>query len=219
VTLAFDSGLARSRRELILEAVAAKLAPLKRPTKYLAAVVSLPRAEQDEDLLADIARAANGRTPLVAIAMGGKDPEGSGQERTQNHGEYEFTIYVLSSNQAGVTVGRLLVDERALADDTKDPGVFAMLEHIEERVWGASLGIAGIEEPIQVKEDELATFDDATIWFQRYTVGAHIAINPDRDATQVIDTIEAQHQGDGITPTSSLDPFITKVTALDPEAP
>jgi hypothetical protein len=112
--------------------------------------------------------------------------------------------------------GRLFVDVAAAVDDTKDPGVFAILEHVTERLQGADLGVEGIHAPSKIGDDVIVTFDDVTIWGQTYHVEVSRSINPDRDATTVMTSIEAQHMGDGIPDATSLDPMVDTVTPLDP---
>lgn len=216
MSLAFDTGLPRSLRETIVNALAGKLAELKRPTKYLQAVITIPEMiGGDEEGLADLARAANGRVPCVAIAMGGKKPDGGGLEAIDAITDLEFGLYVVSGNARGAVDGRLFVDAGSASSDTLDPGVFAMLEHIEERIWGANLAIEGVGTPRQTGEDQLWSGDDATIWFQTYRVQVERSIKPNRAVTAVLTSIEARHKGDGITPGSSLDPFITTISALE----
>lgn len=220
MTLRFDSGLSRSTRELIVGAVASKLAELRRPTKYLAAIVSLSRpaaGKSDEDFLIDLAKAANGRVPCVAIATGDCKSQSDGEDGYEMTDTIELGIYVVSGNQRGVVDGRLFVDITAAADDTKDPGVFAILQHVTERIQGAMFGLEGIHEPRKFEEGEVWSGDDVTVWGQTYNVDVSSSINPDRDATTLMTSIEALHRGDGIPDASSLDPLIDTVTPLDPD--
>jgi hypothetical protein len=208
-------------RELIVGAIATKLAELRRPTKYLGAIVSVPRpahakAEEDAEFLSDIARAVNGRVPCIAIATGKATTQSDDEEGLEITESTDVVIYVVSGNQRGTVDGRLFVDVGAAADDTKDPGVFAILQHVTERVQGSDLGIDGVRVPRKTDEDEVATFDDVTIWGQTYSVDVDLTINPDRPATTVMTSIEAKHKGDGIPDATSLDPTVDTVTALDP---
>ena len=60
MSLAFDTGLPRSLRETIANAIATKLVELKRPAMYLTRIVTLPRmisGSGDEDGLIDLAKA------------------------------------------------------------------------------------------------------------------------------------------------------------------
>lgn len=220
MSLTFDTGLTRSVREVLVGAVAVALAGLRRPTKYLTAIVSLPRIAQgkaDEDFIAELARILQGRVPCIAIATGSAKPESISEDALEMTDTIELGVYVISGNQHGVVDGRLFVDAAAATDDTKDPGVFAMLEHVTERLQGAALGIAGIHEPRKTDEDEVATFDDVTIWGQTYSVDVSRTINPDRAATTLMTSIAAKHRGDGIPDATSLDPMIVTVTTpLDP---
>lgn len=219
MSLTFDTGLSRSTRELIVGALAAKLDGLRRPTKYLVRIASLSRVaggKADEDFLIDLAKAVNGQVPCVAIATGRATAEGDGLEAIQLAEEIEIGIYVVSANQRGVVDGRLFVDVTAATDDARDPGVFAMLQHVAERIAGADLGVPGVDVPRKVDEDEIWSGDDVTIWGQVYRVRVEASVNPNRDGTELMTSIEAQHEGDGIPDASSLDPFVTTITTLDP---
>lgn len=208
-------------REILVGAVATALAGLRRPPAaglYITAIVSLPRLSQgkdDEDFLADMARAANGRVPCIAIATGSAKPQSDGQDGLEMTESIDLGVYIVSGNQRGVVDGRLFMDAASLADDTKDPGVFAILEHVTERLQGADFGVAGIHEPRKSDEDEIATFDDVTIWGQTYSVDFSRSINPDRSATPLMTSIEAKHKGIGIPNATSLDPLVTTVSPLD----
>ncbi len=220
MSLAFDTGLTRSVREVLVGAVATALAELKRPTKYLMAIVSLPhtaRGGDDEAFLGDIARVALSRVPCVAVATGAAKPETDSGDGLELADTIELGVYVVSGNQIGVVDGRLFVSEAAEADDTKDPGVFAMLEHVTERLQSleVTLGTSGVSVLRKTGEDEIATFDDATIWELKFDVEVKRSINPDRDATPLMTEIQADHKGTGIPDATSLDPMITTITELD----
>lgn len=222
MSLVFDTGLSRSNRELIVGAVASKLAELRRPPaaeSYLTAIVSLSRVaggKSDEDFLIDLAKAVSGRVPCVAIATGACKSDNDGLEALETTDTLELAIYVVSGNQRGVVDGRLFADASAIADSTKDPGVFTILQHVTERIQGADLGIPSVHEPRKLDEDEVWSGDDVTVWGQTYRVAVTVTVNPDRNATTVMTSIEANHEGEGIPDASSLDPLVTTVTELDP---
>jgi hypothetical protein len=221
MSLVFDTGLSRSNRELIVGAMCAAFADLRRPpngSRYLWAVVSLPsmsRGSHDEEFLSELAKACSGRVPCIAIASGSSKAHSESEDSLAIEETIEFGLYVVSNNQRSVIDGRLFVDVNAASDDTKDPGVFAILQHITERLQGADLGLAGIAEPIKSDEFEVFTGDDATVWGQTWMVAAWQEINPNRNATQVMTSIEAQHDGTGIPDASSLDPLIDSITTLN----
>lgn len=216
----FDTGLSRSTRELIVGAIASKLAELRRPTKYLVAIVSVPctpAGKQDEEFLAELFRAVDGRVPCIAIATGDAKSSPDSEDALEMTDTIEVGVYAVSGNQRGVVDGRLFVDVQAASDDTKDPGVFAMLQHVTERLQGADLGLEGVKVPIKSDEHAIVTFDDATVWGQTYSVDVCLSINPDRAATTVMTSIEARHKGTGIPDATALDPLVVTVTPLDPE--
>lgn len=221
MSLVFDTGLSRSNRELIVGAMATALADLRRPPNangYLWAIVSLPsmsRGAHDEDFLSELSKASAGRQPCIAIASGSSKAHSESEDSLSIEETIEFGVYVVSGNQRSVVDGRLFVDVAASSDDTKDPGVFAILQHITERLQGADLGLEGIAEPLKSDEFEVFAGDDATIWGQTWSVAAWQEINPNRDATQVMTSIEAKHEGTGIPDASSLDPLIDSITTLN----
>lgn len=221
MTLAFDTGLARSNRELIVGAIGAALGDLRRPpsaTRYLAAIVTVPRVARgshDEDFLIDLAKAVAGRVPCIAIATGASKTKTQSEDLLEIEETIEVGVYAVSGNQRGVVDGRLFVDVTAASDDTKDPGVFAILQHITERMQGAELGLEGVAEPLKCNEDEIWTGDDVTVWGQTWSIAAWQEINPNRNATQVMTSIEARHEGDGIPDASSLDPLIDNIAQLN----
>ena len=224
MSLTFDTGLTRSTRELIVGALAAALADLRRPpngARYLAGIVSLPemasgKESEESPFLSDFAGAAGGRVPCIGIATGDAKSEAESEDALELRDTIEIGIYVMSGNQRGLVDGRLFVDVGAAADDTKDPGVFAILQHVAERIQGADLGIPGVGVPFKTGEALIMTFSNGTLWGQTYQLAVHFEINPNRNATTVMTSIEAKHRGDGIPDATSLDPLIDSITTLDP---
>jgi hypothetical protein len=212
----FDTGHPKPLRAMLVGALASRFADIMRPAGYVVSVVVLPRqiGAGDEEALGDLARAAQGRAPCIAIAVSGKKMRPVGLDATEAAADLEFSIYAVSDHARGIVDGRLYQDAAA-ADSKADPGIFALLEHIEERVHGAFLGVDGIDEPRQHDEDELATFDDVTVWVQRYRVNVERRINPDRAVTAPLLSIQAEHMGDAIPNGGALSPFVTTVSTLE----
>lgn len=218
--LAFDTGLAKPQRTLIRDALIARLAPLKIAAgMYLASVVTIPRpirGDGDDLGLSELEKAAQATAPAVAIAIGGAKPEGGSLDGLEGFADVEIAIYVVSKHARDLNAGRLYGDAVSAASNTKDPGLFAMLEHVRERIHAQDLGVDGVEVPRWAGEDEVLTLEGVTIWEQRYTARAAVTINPDRDATTVMTEIEAQHEGDGISGPEDKPLATTRTTLFGP---
>jgi hypothetical protein len=219
----FDTGLAKPMRTLIRDALVAQLAPLLKsatPAKYLRAITTIARpyrGQGDEEGLGMIANALLGRAPAVAIALGRLPTERAGSLPTEMKGDLDVVLYVVSEHGRDLEEGRLYGDAIATGDDTADPGIWTMLEHVRERVAGQSLGIAGVDEPIHDLEDEALTAANATVWEQRYTIGVSIVLNPARDNDQMLLEIEGHHQVEGSEDgPPDLDPLITLAELEEP---
>lgn len=226
---AYDTGLAVPMRTAIRNAITAKLAPLLKrqtppaPAKYLQAIKTVARpmrGQGDEEGKDLVANALLGQAPAIAIALGKLPAEQADTTRTIYQGELEVALYMISEHARGVEEGRLYGDAISAADDTADPGIWTVLEHARERIAGAHLGIAGVEEPLFVDEDEVVTAADATIWEQRYSISLTIVINHARETTDIATSIESRTTPDGVNPDGpeDLDPLVA-VTPLDPEDP
>ena len=215
----FDTGLDKPQRTKIRDALIARLASLKISAGlYLQNVVTIPRpirGDGDDLGLGALEVAAQAQAPTVAIALGGAKVKEGSEEAIIGQAEIEFALYVISKHGRAMDAGRLYGDAIAAASNTADPGVFVMLEHIRERVHGQDLGVSGVDVPRWKLEDELITEENITIWEQRYSVLVSVEINPDRAETEVMTSIEAEHEGDGITGVED-NPIVTTITPLDP---
>lgn len=226
---AYDTGLSIPQRTAIRNALIARLSPLLKrqtppaPAKYLRAITTVARplrGRGDDTGLQLIANALLGQAPAIAIALGKLPAEQAGTAPTEYLGELEVALYVVSEHNRDTEEGRLYGDAIAAADDTADPGIWTMLEHARERVAGAHLGIPSVEEPLFLDEDEVLTAANASVWEQRYSLRLTIAIDPARDVTELVTSIESRTTPDGVNPDGppSLDPLVA-VTPLDPEDP
>ncbi len=220
----YDTGLAKPQRTLVCEKLVEKLAPLKKtavPAMYIAdlGIKVLPRmlrGEGDEKGFSMLANAFNGQAPAIAIAVGRLQGEGSGTDSTEAQGDLDLALYVASTNQRGLVEGRLLGDIVASMSNAQDPGIFTMLEHARQLVMGQSLGLAGVGVLRFRDEDEVGTFDDYTVWEQRYTVELDLTVNPFRAVTKMLLEIETRNKLDGIPDGHALDPLITTITTIPP---
>lgn len=222
---AFDTGLDAPQRTKIRLAIAARLADLRKsanPPRYLAAIKSIPRpykGEGDEKGEFFLGRAFAGQAPAVAIALGRTAYDPQGAEPGELVGELDVVVYVASSHARDLVDGRLAPDVTAANDLTRDPGVEVMLEHVRERLAGQSLGVEGVNELRLVEDDEAATFEDLTVFEQRYRVRVETRINPLRAETRVITSIETKTELDTIPDDEpGLDPLVDTITNLPPES-
>ncbi|MDQ3295076.1 MAG: hypothetical protein M3619_00640 [Myxococcota bacterium] len=221
----YDTGLAIPQRTAIRDAILAKLAPLKKtavPAAYVAAngIKTLPRPLRgagDDDGMTMLANAMQGQAPAIAVALGRLTYEGGGTSSTEVGAELEVVLYVASAHQRSPDAGRLFGDVLASASNSNDPGIFTMLEHVRERVLGQSLGVAGVGVLVPAEEDEVYTGDDATIWEQRYTLSLDVPINPFRAVTQLLTSIQGEHELDEIADGHALDPLVTTIATIPPE--
>jgi hypothetical protein len=221
----FDTGLAKPQRTLIREALIARLGADRKLSRYVVAVKPLPRTvrgEGDGDGLAMLQATLGAKAPALLIALGHKRTEALA-DPLENHGELEVVIYVASAHSRDLVDGRLAGDGVSASNLEADPGIEVALEHVEECVLGQALGIAGVKELRQTEEDEVATFAEFTVWFQRYTVEVERVIDPNRDETILVTSIEGRHRESGTSdvPDDSA-PQITPITTianLDPETP
>jgi hypothetical protein len=158
----------------------------------------------------------------LLVALGNKRTQSLG-DPLENHGELEVVIYVASAHSRDLVDGRLAGDGISSSNLEADPGIEVALEHVEECVLGQQLGITGVKEMRQTEEDEVATFAEFTVWYQRYTVEVERVIDPNRDETILVTSIEGRHQESGIPAglpdgATDLDPLVT-IANLDPETP
>lgn len=220
----FDTGLDKPQRTKVLEAVVSKLSVLKKtgmPAYYVPhlGIKMLPRlvrGEGDEKGLSMLAAAFDGQTPAFAIAVGRLLGEGAAIDPEEATGELDVVLYIASGHQGDLVTGRLIGDAGSTLSDTADPGIFTMLEHARQLLLGQELGVAGIRAMRFRDEDELGTFDNYSVWEQRYAVGLDLSVNSHRGITQLLLEIEGRHKLDGIPDGHAHDPLITTLSAIPP---
>lgn len=222
---AFDTGLAKPQRTLLVEGIATALAPLRvaggmylKAIKTLARVVQ-PTVRQTDDVYGIYlaVNASQGNDPCVLIALGDEDVVGLNTEALEMESTLDVQVLVCSSNMRSREVGRLSSDIVADTDPMADPGIWVMLEHVRERLAGQAIGVGHEMRLKHVRE--VATFDDRSFWELRFDVAMDVIVDPDRDVGD-LDSIEADNELDGIPPGGPLDPLVTTITDLDdPEDP
>lgn len=220
----FDTGLDKPQRTKIRDAIIARLAPLKRaanPALYIPAngikTVSRPfRGAGDVEMRGELAKTFQGLSPAIAIGIGRAAFGARGVSAIEAEATIEIGIYVASSHSRDIVEGRLYGDATAAAANTNDPGLFVLLEHVRQLLLGQELDIEGVGPLRPVEEDEVATFDDLTIWEQRYEVAVDVEINPFRAITQTVTEIEGRHSLSDIPDGHALDPLVTTLADLEP---
>ena len=224
----YDTGLALPQRTTIRNAVIARLAALKTtatPARYVFDVKPLARrfrGEGDEDGMNLLIETFQGSAPAIAVALGRKVYEATDGDAYLSRATLELAVYAVSKHSRGTVEGRLATDVTGDASVTADPGLEAMLEHIEELLLGQAIGVDGVSELRPVSEDEVITAADGSIWEQVYELHVERQINPSRANTTLITSIEGDHRLDGIADTNpnsnaDLNPLVTTVTDLPVE--
>lgn len=213
----FDTGLFRSQRSAIRAHIAARLGDLLKVNGgYVIAIRDLPRPLRGQmpDELAFIAEAVSGTVPAILIALGRKDFAPLGMDIPPTHftGEVEVVLYAVTSSARSLVAGRLTMDGPGAADPTADPGMEAFLEHIEERLAGQTIDLSTTHELRPQHEDEVYTGGDYTVWEQRYLLVVERELNPERDNTKILVSIEAKNNLDGADPAN---PVVDTVSTLE----
>ncbi len=192
----FDSGKALAQRTLVRRGAVAALAELRRQspgTKYLAAVVELPAPLVGEAALEFLKAALGTQLPAVAIACGPRSFAPNGTANREWRGSLQVHVYVCTAHARGLVDGRTAADVVALADDTADPGLDTMAEHVFERLTGLHLPAANAAELRPVSEDIAFVDQDLTVFEQVYSVEVFTDVNPKRSLTQVATDLDTTH--------------------------
>lgn len=219
----FDSGLQRPQRSVIRQALIDRLSStatgnrrpmLKAHGGYLAKIGALPRPLKSDsaDELGFVWIALQGATPSLCVALGRMDlsPIDGNEDYL---GELELAVYSLSKNLRAFVDGRMSPDAVANVNPTADPGIETMLEHVREILCGQELGVRGIHEVRPKSEDEVVTDGEGSLWEQRFTVLVEASVNPQRAVSDLVTSIETQHELDGIADADQ--PFIDTITPLE----
>ncbi|MEO7735520.1 MAG: hypothetical protein ABIY55_31490 [Kofleriaceae bacterium] len=187
---------------------------LKANGGYLAKIGVLPRplkAESDDEL-GFIWIALQGATPSLCVALGRMEvtPIDGNEDYL---GELEIAVYALSKNLRAFVDGRMSPDVVASGDPAADPGIETMLEHVREVLVGQELDVIGVHEIRPKSEDEVVTDGEGALWEQRFTVVVQVSVNPQRASSDLVTSIEAQHELDGLADANQ--PFVDTITPLE----
>jgi hypothetical protein len=104
-------------------------------------------------------------------------------------------------------------DVVAAGDPTADPGVETMMEHVREILCGQELDVIGVHEIRPKTEDEVVTDGDGSLWEQRFSVAVETSVNPQRANSDLVTSIEAQHNLDGLA--DSDQPLVDTISQLE----
>lgn len=203
---AFDTGLDLPVRSLIRAAVLALLAPKLRPSSYLAAIVPFPRViadRHDEDGIDHAMEVLGGRAPAVLVAVGDARFTSTSTTPYRYQGEHDVQVVALSNSGRGL-VDRLTLDAVAEGDDTADPGIDVMLNHVGDLLTGRNLDAgAGIQPPRLVSVTHLETDKKLTLWAINFTVSAPASVRPTREQlerlTLIVTELDATATAGGAT--------------------
>lgn len=224
----YDSTLSTTQRKVVRDAVVARLAPLLVSSgKYLSQIQPIGfvapagnRSEINDEERAMLHEIASGKTPCVLVAVGDKRYQASGMSTKQDNWscEIEVHVYAISQHARDLTT-RLAGDVASAASDTKDPGIWTILEHLEELLIGFQPEDAGTIKTIHAlrpaAEEELDVADDMSIWRQRYTTKLERFLTRSKGVTQALTQIRTEHdvvdENDTALPSN---PIVTTETDL-----
>lgn len=186
MTQPFDSGLTRSRRELVQDRIAVLVTPftVAQPNGFLEAVepIDFEVTGSDETLNA-LETILQGRAPAIAIAALGSKGTQTGGPGSSVH-ELDVLIYFVSRHARGLVDGRARADAISDLALKSDPGIFAAMELVWSRLFDADMKPATSHPMKLVDDDPVAASPDLTVWRQRWRVRLTMDANLARDITQ-----------------------------------
>lgn len=170
----FDSGASTPQRTLIQQGAVTLLSALKRPTGYLAEVMAIGgivRSYTDAVDIEWLMKTFN-RTPAIGVATGDRPFQVLGIGGRQALSECELLLYIATQHSRDMQRGRMESDSVGLANLNADPGLHVIMEHAIELMLGQyPTTLTGTVKQIKiVRESELATLPEITIWLQTYHV-------------------------------------------------
>lgn len=219
----FDTGLSRPQRTLVREGIVQLLSGLVRANGgYVAAVLpwaGVVRGWQDSEGIDNLLALLNGRAPAIVVGLGDGNKTPAGMGGFNYKMDIEVTLYHFSNHARSLTEGRVSADARALADDTRDPGLDVMMEHAEELLGGIRVGKAPVTNPVGEvdrsipgihmispdREEEIATDETHTIWAQRFKVTVSRKLDRFRTVTELLASLATtirptDQSGEPVTP-------------------
>src|SRR5438045_1425528 len=218
----FDTGLPKPQRTLVIQGALTLLAGLKKTNGlYLHAVIDwggVIRSFQDDEGIDELFEAFQGRAPAVALALGDRVPGGGGMGGHKHLDELELLVYFLTRHPRGLEAGRQVIDAAAAADNTLDPGLHVMLEHVEELLVGTRVGSTATIKQIRLtREVEVRTRNGYSLWCQHYGVSVDRQVKEFRNVTEYLDHIRTTlHLGDTTVPAPNDPTIVIDNTATPP---
>lgn len=173
----FNTGAVSPQRTLLQRGVFDVLQPMKRANGgYLQDVIrfgGIVRSYTDEPDI-EILMKTFGRTPTIGVATGTRSFNTATVGGKNSLSECELLLYFSTQHSRDLQVGRMETDSVAQGDDTADPGLHVIMEHAIELMHGSYPtdpdGKGAIRQLQIMKEEELATLPEITIWLQTYKV-------------------------------------------------
>lgn len=199
----FDSGLRVPQRTAIRTAIVAALAGLRRDAgQYLFDVVELPWPITWSDESAEVQHwldTVRGRSPVAAVALGGRDWQSAGVAALSWRGQLEVSVY-LASNHRRSQLARVSGDAVAEGDHQQDPGLETIAEQVFERLAGIEVVAAGRQSLIPVRERWAWVGEDWTILELAFELAVTTTVNPNRGELTVHASLDARHSDDSADP-------------------
>lgn len=184
-SLEFDTGLGKSQRAIVQDAMIELLSRLHRDNGgYLRAIEptsTVIRGVDDDQGIGLVYDQLKGQAPAIVIATGDKEYKPAGDT---DRWEASLTVHVYALvNSMRSRIARTAGDVVAAADPMADPGVFVILEHVEQLLIGTDPGgTKGVLKRVRPQAEHRIDGDLALeLWEQRYTVWAGRTINSNRD--------------------------------------
>lgn len=136
-----------------------------------------------------------GRAPVVLVSTGDAELDTKSTTRRRAVSILDLHIDVISAHLRSRET-RHLGDE-AGAVGTSDPGAYAMLADVRDRVMGADLGVPSAGNPILVSEEALLLEDEVAVFRMTFRVRCGIEANPPALVPPVaVEVVEHRHNLD-----------------------
>ncbi len=174
----YDTGHTSPQRKLIVDKIIEALAPLKLPglggasNGFLEALIPIGyRVDRsDDDFAIDLLwRDVGQKSPAIAVApldLLSTQAGGPGRARA----ELEVEIYIVSAHRRDVTEGRMSGDAISAADDTADPGIWAILELVWMYLFDIKMNLSTVHELKLEREAPLIMDEKKAIWRQQWSI-------------------------------------------------
>lgn len=206
----FDTGYVLPQRRKLREAIVLRIRdeleaaslPLTQGDRYVRAVVELAAPFQvgDADLEEMLKEAAAGRSPVVAVALGGRSFEASNSDERSWRGSITVHVYVVSSHRGGLLARLRGGDYASDADQTLDPGIETALEHVFERLSGFVPPNCKASELRPRSEGFPYVADDFTVAELTFDCALQTDVNLARRRVRVVTDVLTTHTDEELDP-------------------